>query len=261
MSGGDLSSFPRKMMDILARLEYRRVECTEDLEEVARLRYRAFKANNIVSATSPEMLDDSDVDFHAHVFSLYFDGDLISTVRLHHVTQEHPKTQSSEDFGPEITAMLDRGLSLIDPARFAADPDIAGVYSWLPYMTLRPAIAAAVYFEADRVLQHVQTQHAAFYRRVFSAESIVDCRHAPIYGCDLTLLATDVRLTGAKLVTRFPFFKTTGSERKVMFSKGAGSERYSTVVPTARFIRGDDLAYTMPPRKANDIVPEKVEQA
>jgi hypothetical protein len=217
MSGGDASSFPRKMMDILARLEYRRVECTEDLEEVARLRYRAFKANNIVSATSPDMLDDADLDFHAHVIALYFDGELISTVRLHHVTPEHPDTQSSEDFGPEVAAMLDRGLSLIDPARFAADPDIAGVYTWLPYMTLRPAIAATAYFGADRVLQHVQTPHAAFYRRVFYADSIVDCRYAPIYGCDLSLLATDTHRTGAKLLTRFPFFKTTRSERKVMF--------------------------------------------
>jgi hypothetical protein len=62
------------MMEIVARLEYRRVECTEDLEEVARLRYRAFKANNIVSTTSPDMLDDADVDYHAHVLALYFDG-------------------------------------------------------------------------------------------------------------------------------------------------------------------------------------------
>lgn len=155
--------------------------------------------------------------------------------------------------------MLDRGLSLIDPARFAADPAIAGVYSWLPYMTLRPAIATAAFFGADRVLQHVQTPHAAFYRRVFYADSIVDCRYAPIYGCDLALLATDTHRTGAKLLTRFPFFKMTRSERKVMFSKGQGCERYTTVVPTARFVKEGDLAYSMPPRKPCDTVTEDIE--
>ena len=89
--------------------------------------------------------------------------------------------------------------------------------------------------------------------KVFYADPIVECRFAPTYGCDLALMATDTRQTGPKLLTRFPFFKTTQSERTVMFAKGEDSSRFITVVPTARFIGEHDLAYTLPPRKIGDV--------
>jgi hypothetical protein len=126
-------------------------------------------------------------------------------------------------------------------------------------MTLRPAIAAAAFFGADRVLQHVQTPHVAFYKRGFYFDPIVECRFAPTYGCDLALMATDTRRIGPKLLTRYPFFKTTRSERTVMFYKGDGSPRFTTVVPTARFIGEHDLAYTLPPRKAGDVGIEAID--
>jgi hypothetical protein len=239
-------SFPDKMMDVLSRIEYRRVECFEDLEEVGRMRYKAYSTSGKLAPKSRHMIDDADFDPHAHVLALYYDGALISSVRLHHVTREHPLCQASSDFGEEIDKLLEDGLSFIDPARFAADPELGSEHSWIPFMTLRPAIAAAAFFGADLVMQHVHTSHVSFYKRFFYAETIVPSRYCPRYGNDLSLMCTDTRRSGAKLLARFPFFKTLPSERTMLFARD-GSPRYLTIVPTARFIADGDLAYTLPP--------------
>jgi N-acyl-L-homoserine lactone synthetase len=246
----DGMSFTDRMMEVLSQVEYRRMESGEDLAAVARLRYKAYKKGGTLSYTSPDVLDASDTDRNAHVLGLYLHGEMICTVRLHYVTPDHRVSQSSNGFADEINALLDSGLTLIDPARFAADPAIAGEYSWIPFMMLRPAIAAAAFYGADRVMQHIQTDHIAFYKRVFYADTIVPPKYCPSYDCVLSLMSTDTRRTGHKLLTRFPFFKTTPSERNVMFSKAPGSQRFMTVVPTAKYIAADDMAYELPEKEA-----------
>jgi hypothetical protein len=239
-------SFPSKMMDVLSRIEYRRVECFEDLEEIGRMRYKAYSSSGKLAPPSREMIDEADFDPHAHVLALYYEGRLISSVRLHHVTAEHRVCQASCDFGDVVEKLLADGYSFIDPARFAADPAVGSEYSWIPFMTLRPAIAAAAFFGADLVVQHVHVSHVSFYKRFFYADTIVSSRHVPRYGSDVSLMCTDTRRTGPKLLARFPFFKTLACERTMLFARD-GSPRYQTVVPTARFIPDGDLSYTLPP--------------
>jgi hypothetical protein len=241
------SSLNDRMMSILAGIEYRRVECFEDLEEVGRMRYRAYVDSGKLAPKSKEMIEEADLDPHAHVLALYYEGRLLSSVRLHHVAPEHPLCQASSDFGAEVDALLERGCTFIDPARFAVDPEFGSEYAWVPYMTLRPAIAAAAFFGTDLVMQHVHTRHVSFYKRVFYADTIVDSRHCPRYGADLALMSTDTRRTGPTLLSRFPFFKTRASERKMLFARD-GDGRYQTAIPTARFIAADDLSYVLPPR-------------
>jgi hypothetical protein len=241
------------MMDILSRIEYRRVECYEDLEEIGRMRYRAYVDSGKLAPKSKEMIEEADLDPHAHVLALYYEGRLLSSVRLHHVAPEHPLCQASSDFGPEIDALLSAGRTFIDPARFAVDPEFGSEYSWVPYMTLRPAIAAAAFFGTDLVMQHVHMRHVSFYKRVFYADSIVESRYSPRYLADLSLMSTDTRLTGPKLLTRFPFFKTKACERTMLFARD-GSPRYQTAVPTARYVAADDLSYVLPPQGGLDSV-------
>lgn len=238
-------TFPQKMMDVLSRIEYRRVECIEDLEEIGRMRYKAYSASGKIAPKSREMIEDADFDPHAHVLGVYYDGELISSVRLHHVTKENPHWQAPGEFGDEIEKILEDGYSFIDPSRFAADPATGSEHSWIPFMTLRPAIAAAAFFGADLVVQHVHVSHVSFYKRIFYADIIVPSRYCPRLGNDVALMSTDTRNSGPKLLTRFPFFKTLASERKMLFARD-GSPRYQTVVPTARFIREGDLSYTLP---------------
>jgi len=241
------SDFSRKILEILDHVEYRRIESSEDMEEVERLRYKAYKAREVLPVAAKGLIDDVDFDPQAYVFGLYYYEELISTIRIHYVTPDHRVSQSSGIFPAEIDAFLDAGLTLIDPARFAADPETTADLPWVPYLTLRPNIVAAAHFRADRVLQHVRPQHAAFYKRVFYADTVVASRMTEVYGFDLTLMATNVLEVGRKLLTRYPFFISSASEQRMMFSRNpADTLPPLTIIPTARFVPEGELGTDLP---------------
>lgn len=241
------SDFSKKVLEILDNVEYRRVESTEDMEDVERLRYKAYKAHDTLALAPKGLLDETDFDSHAYVFGLYYYGELVSTIRLHYVTPEHRISQSAGAFPEAIDALLDAGLTLIDPARFAADPELTADLTWIPYLTLRPSIVAAAHFRAHRVLQFVRPPHAAFYKRVFYADTVVPGQKAKNYGIDMTLMATNVIEVGRKLLTRYPFFISSASEQRMMFARGPESTRPSlTIVPTARFVPEGQLGTDLP---------------
>lgn len=230
-------SFSDKLLEVLDHVEYRRVETQEDMEEVARMRYRAYKLANILTLDGAKLIDAVDFDDHAYVFGVYFDERLISTVRIHHVTPDHRTSITRDMYPKEIDAFLDSGMTLIDPVRFAADPDIIGEMPALPYLTLRIASMAADYFDADRVLQLVSPQHAPFYKRVFSADTVVPAQTGVgKYNIPLTLMATRTREVRKALYERYPFFISEPYERRMMFQRSVtmGSSPL-TILPTARF--------------------------
>ena len=81
-------------------------------------------------------------------------------------------------FPDELNAFLDAGMTLIDPVRLAADPEIWSEMPAIPYLTLRLATMATDYFQADRCLQMVKPAHAAFYKRVFDADFVASPKSA-----------------------------------------------------------------------------------
>jgi len=233
------NSFAGKLMEVLDHIEYRRIESSEDMEDVARLRYKAYKAHAVLPVAAKTMIDDIDFDDQAYIFGVYYYEELVSTVRVHHVTPDHRVCQSTGIFPDEIHAFLDAGMTLIDPARFAIDPDFELEMPALPYLTLRPAIVAAVYFNTDRVMQHIRPAHAAFYKRVFYADTIVPPRMTETYGFELTLLASRSKEIRGKLMQRYPFFDSEPYERRMMFSRGTDGDTHPlTILPTARLAAG-----------------------
>ncbi|MDX3927695.1 MAG: hypothetical protein QHC90_18040 [Shinella sp.] len=235
----DQNRFSDRLLKLLDRVEYRRVETGEDMEEVARIRFKAYQMADILPLKGSTLIDDIDFDSHAYVFGIYYEERLISTVRLHHVTPEHRVSSSGSVFGKEIDAFLDAGMTLIDPVRLAADPEVLSEMPAIPYLTLRIATMANDYFDADRCLQLVKPQHAAFYKRVFEADTVVGPQKSPGgYKIDLTLLATQVRELRPRLYERFPFFKSEPFERRMMFSRGSDMPVSPlTIRPTARLVQ------------------------
>jgi hypothetical protein len=238
MQPNDLSaqdSFTGKLLDALDHVEYRRIESHEDYEDIARLRYKAYKMQNVLPVGASSMLDEIDFDSQAYVFGIYFYEELAGTIRVHHVTPDHRICQSRGVFPDAVTQFLDAGMTLIDPARFAVDPAAVGELPLLPYVTLRPSIMGAIHFGTDRVLQHVRPPHAAFYRRVFAAKVVVPPTMAESYGFELTLLASNVRDVRSNVMRRFPIFQSEAYERRLMFENAAQlAVPPLTILPTAR---------------------------
>lgn len=234
-------TFSQKLLNVLDHIEYRRIEDQEDFEAIAALRYKAYKARNVLPVSAVSMLEEVDFDPQAYVFGVYYYEELISTLRVHHVTPDHRVCQSSGIFPEAVNAFLDAGMTLIDPARFAADPDVVGELPSISYLTLRPSIMAAIYFDTDRVLQHIRPAHAAFYRRVFNADTIVPPTMTETYGFDLTLLASRPREVRPKLMKRYAFFDSEPYERRLMFDRSPVSGMAPlTILPTARFAQATE---------------------
>src|SRR6218665_2928505 len=93
--------FAERLLEILDQVEYRRVETGEDMEDVARIRFKAYKMADILPLSGSTLIDDIDFDSHAHVFGIYFEERLISTVRVHHVTPQHRVSSSGSVFGAD----------------------------------------------------------------------------------------------------------------------------------------------------------------
>ncbi len=67
------------------------------------------------------------------------------------------------------------------------------------------------------------------------------------YGFDLTLMATNVIEVGRKLLTRYPFFMSSASEQRMMFSRNPAATLPSlTIIPTARFVPEGELGTDLP---------------
>lgn len=235
--------FSTKLLSILDAVEYRRIESQEDFEDIARLRYKSYQERGVLPLSASSMLDEVDFDDHAYVFGVYLYEELVSTIRVHHVTPTHRISQSAGVFPDAVNAFLDAGMTLIDPARLAIDPELDGERSALPFLTVRPTIMAAIYFNADRMLQHIRPAHSAFYRRYFYADTVVPPTFASIYGFDLTLLASRTREIGPKLLSRFPIYESQPYERRLMFDRSPLSGMAPlTILPTARLARQHSLS-------------------
>jgi hypothetical protein len=227
--------FSEKLLASLDHIEYRRIQSAEDFEDIARLRYKAYKAQDVLPVGAVDMLDEIDFDRNAYVFGIHHYEELIATIRVHYVTPDHRMCQSTGVFPDAVHAFLDAGMTLIDPARFAVDPAVVAELPTIPYITLRPSIMAAIHFDADRVLQHIRPPHASFYKRIFLADIVVPPTMAGIYGFELTLLASRVKEVRPQLMRRFPLFRSEAYERRMMFGNEAQFDSPPlTVLPTAR---------------------------
>jgi hypothetical protein len=155
-------------MGFLESVEYRRIDNADDLEDIARLRYKAFTMVGLARENAKaHLIDDLDFKPNAHVMGIFFDEQLVSTIRVHHVTDAQRDGVATARFPDIMHPLLDAGKTFIDPVRFAADPEIMREYPALPYLTLRVATMATVYFDVDYCLSVIMPSHRAFYKRVF----------------------------------------------------------------------------------------------
>ncbi len=238
VSGGTppLSNFARQLLQFLDRVEYRRIVHGEDLEEIGRLCYRSYRTRNVMHAAAvPSIVDDIDRDSHAFVYGVYVDGQLVSTLRIHHITPDHRRGTSYALFPDILEPLLNAGMHFVDPTRFAADPDLLSEYPAIPYITLRIAAMASVFFEADQCLAAVKPEHMAFYKRIFGTSVLAEAREHTGYGIKVGLGAAPVRKIRDAVLTRFPFFKAQPHEMRAMFADIRSGTVPLTILPTAKY--------------------------
>ncbi len=227
------------MFSLLERVEYRRCDKGEDLEDIYRLRYKAYRWNDMVPDDERHIIsDDLDLAPNVYRFGIYVDQRLLSTMRIHHVTADYPMSTSTKAFGDVVQPMLKQGKTFVCMSRFASDPEWTRVYPQLAYVTLRLAGMACFYFGASYGLSTVREDHAGFYRRIYYSEQIGEARPYPGVVNRVVLFRTNAYANEARYYARFPFFRSTPMERRLLFARPAAGELAPlTILPTAKYYR------------------------
>jgi len=206
------------------RVDYRLVQTPEEKDCIYAMRYRAYRHGGLILPTEAERVSDAYDDApNAWIFGVYIDGELCSSIRLHVLTSEWRMSFSTEFFGDILHDRLDRGEVLVDPARFAADPDKAQRFPELPYLTVRLGYLACDHFNASTGLALVRPDHQAFYRRVLLCETIGEPRPFPSFSGskNVVLMASDFPAVRERILTRFPIMRSSALERRMLFDRAA----------------------------------------
>lgn len=222
------------IFEVMEHIEYRKIITPEDFESISQLRSRAFDAHTIYShKLKGNATDDSDRWPGVQVFGMYYDGELVSTMRIAHVTPQNRDCQAVRIFPEVLEPLLDQGQTFIDPSRFAVDEEMSRDVPGLALLTLRIAFMATKHFGVNACLGLVTEDHVPFYRRVFRSTVIAGPKLCEGFAVPLVLFASPLR--EQEICTRYPLFYSTAKEREMLFEKPASGLPPLTILPTAKY--------------------------
>jgi N-acyl amino acid synthase FeeM len=222
------TSFVDRVSQLLDIIDCRIIETDEEREAIGRLRYEAYLREGAIAPNPAKLfVDPYDDKKNVWIFGLYIGDELASSIRIHAATRDFPVFPSLSVFSDLLEPELKAGKTIIDPTRFVTDPRLSRLYPGLPYVTLRLCWLAAEHFEAEHFLVAVRAEHQAFYRRVFHHHSICGPRTYPLLDKPITLMTVDPRHVEDQVYRRYPFFRSTYFERRMLF------ERDPSLVPAS----------------------------
>ena len=209
-----------RVLALLERVDYLRAETTEEREAIFRLRYNAYLREGAIPPNASERFADPlDDTSNAWIFGVYVDGELASSIRLHVASRQSPDLPALNVFSDLLSPEIGAGKTIIDPTRFVADRTASKRYPELCYVTTRLAWLASEFFQTSLLLATVRAEHQAFYRRVFGHRLICDPRHYPSLAKPISLMALDYALARERVPQRYPFFRSTFFERRMLFGR------------------------------------------
>lgn len=233
------SGFAGALMDILDRVEYRRVRSEELADPVYKLRYEAYRREDFIPFNSLGTLrDEFDEQPNAHCFGVYIDGDLVSSLRIHYLTPDCRLSPSYSVFTDVLDPILDAGATCVDPTRFTSDFEATLAYPALPFLTLRLAVMATRHFGATYGLHSVRPEHGAFYKRVLSSYLMAPARYYHGLTFPMELWGTRAQEVYEKTLRRYPFFASTEDERRALFAPPHATQIW--VHPSVRQLQNEE---------------------
>jgi hypothetical protein len=210
--------FSNRVAELLDRIDCRLAETDEDREAIYRLRYEAYLREGAISPSLSETFSDAyDEMENVWIFGLYIDDELASSIRIHVTSPEHSDFPSHSVFADLLDPELRAGKVIVDPTRFVTNKRLSQFYPGLPHATLRLCWLAAEHFRAEHFLVAIRTEHQAFYRRTFLHRLICDARPYPLLAKPISLMTVDFPSVADRVHQRYPFFRSTYFERRMLF--------------------------------------------
>lgn len=196
----------KQVLETLRECRYSVVSDGDDLDQIYRLRYDSYRAEDAILKNERGIMSDSyDESANCVHMAVEMDGEYVASLRLHLVSNRVQHSPTLEVF-PEIRSLLRSGQTLLDPTRFVVHPNLRKTGLSLHLATLRIPFLAAVFYDVDIVLAAVRTEHSAFYRRYLRCEHFAAPR--PYLGLTkpLGLMMTKMEENRDKVLEKYPFF-------------------------------------------------------
>jgi hypothetical protein len=214
-------SFAERIRTLVDAVDYRLAVTDEDKEAVYRLRYNGYLWEQAILPNFGRRLSDAfdDLD-NSWIYGVFVNGILASSIRITVASAAHPQSPALETFPDVIGNQIAGDRVLVDPTRFVVDREMSRLYPDLRYATTRIAVMAAEFFGADLLLASVRTEHQPFYHRTFGHEVVCDARPYPTLVKPLSLMAANFPHTRDPMMLRYPFFRSTYFERRMLFEPG-----------------------------------------
>src|SRR6218665_1714960 len=96
-ASGATSRFALTLIDLLDRVQYRRVSVDEQFDPVYRLRYEAYRREEFIPVNSQQITRDAYDDApNCYCFGVYIDDKLVTSIPLHIATPPHPTSPSTQ---------------------------------------------------------------------------------------------------------------------------------------------------------------------
>ena len=223
------SLFSDRVSNLLGEVDYRIAETEADLDAIFRLRYEAYRREGFIHTNvSQTFSDDYDETANGRIFGLYLDGHLVSSIRIHVASRASPDCPSFKTFSDIIQPEIDAGCVLVDPTRFVTDQRMSRHLTGLPHLTLRLCWMAALHFQAEHFLVAIRTEHQAFYRRTFRHRSVCPPRAYALLNCPISLMTVNCEHVAERVYDRYPFFRSSAFERRMLFGGLAGTREDGT---------------------------------
>jgi hypothetical protein len=222
-AGGPATSFAARVTELLGKIQYRRVETRAELDGVLNLRYSAYLREGAIEASPDEKLVDPFDDLGNFVnFGVYLKDKLAGAVRIH-VLDGPGRISPALDAFPDLLApLLAKGKRIVDPNRYVVDYEIARLHPELAYVTIRLAVIAGFYYDANFVTATVRAEHQAFYRRSFFAKAACEPRAYPTLNKKIGLMLVDYENDRERILERGPYYASTSAEHEALFGPRPG---------------------------------------
>jgi predicted GNAT family N-acyltransferase len=194
------------VIDALKRARYKVMTDSHDLENLYRLRYNCYRAEqSIVKNERGVMTDPCDDTANCLQVAVEMDGEILGAMRLHLLSKLSHESPSLVVF-PEIMDILKRGQTALDLSRFVIDPSARKQRVPLNFLVMRIPFLATMFYDIDVALAPVRVEHTAFYRRYLGYEQVTEPRTYPWLKKPLQLLTANVWEQRDAILARTPFF-------------------------------------------------------
>jgi hypothetical protein len=216
-----VSNFSNRVIEFIKKVSYRRAETEADLCAIKHLRYQAYLKEGAIEIRDDELLvDEFDNLGRVANIGLYYDGQLISALRIHFLREPGDMSPAVHSFPEFLCPYLAEGNRIVDPSRLVTDYAFSREFPELPYATLRLSVMASEFHRADFAVATLRAEHQAAYKRAFFATPLCEPRDYPLLSKKIGLMLIKYKEDRNRILARGPYFDSTEEERAAIFAPG-----------------------------------------